>query len=94
MMSAGAWAEPMPDYGFIVQLTAEKVKRFCNKKRKAAERRFVGEDRFGQAFDAITDYLCRLAVVLVPVEWERLVDMQEYDEQIFALVTAIATDGK
>lgn len=32
MMSAGAWAEPMPDYDFIVQLTAEKVKRFCNKK--------------------------------------------------------------
>ena len=58
------------------------------------ERRFVGEDRFGQAFDAITDYLCRLAVVLVPVERERLVDMREYDEQIFALVTAIATDGK
>lgn len=30
MMSAGAWAEPMPDYSFIVSIVAEKVKRICD----------------------------------------------------------------
>lgn len=58
------------------------------------ERRFTGEDRFGQAIDAIADYLERLADTILPLKAEREEWSQEYDAKICAAVRSIATDDR
>ena len=58
------------------------------------ERSFTGEDRFGQAIDAIADYLERLADTVVPLQAERAERSQEYSEKICMAVRAIASNDQ
>lgn len=58
------------------------------------ERSFTGEDRFGQAIDAIADYLERLADTILPLKAEREEWSQEYDAKICAAVRSIATNDQ
>lgn len=60
----------------------------------AVERRFTGEDRFGQAIDAIADYLKRLAEVVIPLETEREKRSLDYKERLRAAVRSVAADGQ
>lgn len=60
----------------------------------AVERFFAGEDRFGQAIDAIADYLERLADTILPLKEERAERSQEYDARICAAVSSIGADGQ
>lgn len=58
------------------------------------ERRFTGEDRFGQAIDAIADYLERLAETLLPLMEEGEQRSREYKERLRAAVSSVAADGQ
>ena len=58
------------------------------------ERSFTGEDRFGQAIDAIADYLERLAETILPLKAAREERSQEYDAKICAAVRSIATNDQ
>lgn len=58
------------------------------------ERFFTGEDRFGQAIDAIADYLERLAETILPLKEERAERSREYDARICAAVSSIGAEGQ
>lgn len=58
------------------------------------ERSFTGEDRFGQAIDAIAGYLERLADTVVPLQTERAERSKEYSEKICMAVRAIASNDQ